>query len=86
MFCKGIEVLPMFKGGIDSSTFLKDELIWFYSRFKPRYNLRYIQISGVSKKLPQGWEERVQSIITRLDRRQVQKVVNGIAVPAIGDD
>ena len=59
MFRIVIEVLPMFKGGIDSSTFLKDAKNWFYSGFKPIYNLRYIRISRASRKLTQGWEERV---------------------------
>ena len=86
MFRKVIEVLPMFKGGIDPSTFLKYVKHWFYSGFNPRYNLRYILISGASRKLPQGWEERVIRIITRVGRRPVQKVVNGIKNPTIGDD
>ena len=86
MFQKVIEVLPLFKGGIDSSIFLKDTKNWFYFGFKPRYNLRYIHISGASRKLPQRWEERVRSIIARVGSRQVPKVVNGITIPAIGDD
>ena len=86
MFRKVIEVLPMFKGGIDSSTFLKDANFWFYYGFKPIYNLHYIRISGASGKLPQRWEERVQSIITRVGRMQVSKVVNDITIPEIGDD
>ena len=59
MFRKLIEVLPVFKGGIDSSKFLKDAKNCFYSGFKPRYNLCYIRISGASIELPQGWEDRV---------------------------
>ena len=78
MFYNVIEVLQMFKGGIDSSTFLKDAKNCFYSGFKTRYNLSYIQISGASKTFPQGWEERVRSIITCVGRKHVPKVVNGI--------
>ena len=59
MFFKVIEVLSMLKVRIDSSTFLKDAKKWFHSGFKPIYNLRYIRISGASRKLQQGWEERV---------------------------
>ena len=85
-FRKVIEVLPMFKSGIDSSTFLKDAKKWFYSGFKARYNLRYIRISVASIKLSQEWEERVRSIITGVGRRQVPTFVNGIKITAIGDD
>ena len=85
MFRKVIEVLPMFKGGIDSSKFLKHAKKWFYSGFKPRYNLHYIRISGASRNFPQGWEERVRSIITRVGRSQVPKVFNSITIMEIGD-
>ena len=84
-FRKVIEVLPMFKSGIDSSTFLKYATNWFYSGFNPGYNLRYIRIFGASIELPQGWEERVRSIITHVGIRQVPKVVNGITISAIGN-
>ena len=50
MFQKVIEVIPMFKGRIDTSTFLKDAKNWFYYGFKPRHNLRYLRISGASRK------------------------------------
>ena len=59
MFCKVIEVIAMFKGGIDSSIFLKNAKKWFYYGFKPRYNFCYMQIPGASRELPQGWEEIV---------------------------
>ena len=35
--------------------------------------------------MPQGWEERVRSIITHVGSKQVPKVVNGITIPEIGD-
>ena len=86
MFCRVIELLPMFKGEIYSSTFLKDAKNWFYFGFKPRYNLHYIIIYGASRKLSQGWEERVWIIITCVGMRHVPKVVNGTTINAIGDD
>ena len=48
--------------------------------------MNHLQISGASRKLLQGWEEIFRSIITRMGKRQVPKVVNGTTVNAVGDD
>ena len=59
---------------------------WFYYGFKFRYNLRYVRLSGASRKLPKGWEGKVAEIITRVGRRQVSHLMEGLVIPAIQDD
>ena len=54
--------------------------------FKSMRNLRHVRLSGASRKLPRGWEGMVAAIITRVGRRQLARVVEGLHIPTIEDD
>ena len=86
IFKKVTEFCPLFKGGIESAKFFASMKGWFYQGFKPRYNLRYVRISGASRKLPHDWEDRSQSNITRVARTQMTQCVDGITTPAVKDN
>ena len=86
IFRKVIELFPMFKGGIHCSSFMSAIKSRLYMGFKKRKHLHYIRLSGASRKLPKGWEGMVAAIITRVGRRQLTRVVEGLHIPAIEDD
>ena len=86
VFKKVLELNSNFKGGIKSEGFMGRMKNWFYYGFTKRHNLSHVRISGASRKLPQGWEAKVQQIITRVARHQVESRSGTTLIPAICDE
>ena len=77
---------PWFKGGPSSPVHFKDVKAWFYNGFTKRYKLSCTRIAGASRKLPNDWKERVQSIIQRVAASQQHQRIGNNAVPPVLDN
>lgn len=85
VFRKVNSLYPLFKGGPTSDGYMSKVKAWFYHGFVKRYNLSYARISGASRKLPQGWQEKAANISARVGRTQLETRVGNTIIPAIPD-
>ena len=76
-----------FQGGVGSKGHFKRMKKWFYYGFKRRHKLSRRKTSSIGQKLPKDWEEKHQSIISRIARHQtpVQRA-DGSFIPGADDD
>ena len=84
---KVLDLDPLFKGGIGSTGLMTKMINWFYYELKVGFKLSYKKISGASRKIPVGWEAKMEHILTRVSSLQVEKLMENVAlIPPVDDD